>query len=132
MKRTFKNLRITLYGRPHFLIKYLIYYRQERLKYFFHNSQNVILLFATNRSFEIKGIARMESEPDRMTDKSAWSGVSNIRLGGNFKIKWLRKKPLSLVLVEKALGTIFKDTIIKACDGQELDPISCKKLASLF
>ncbi len=41
----------------------------------------------------------METEPDRLTDKSIWSGVSNIRLGGNFKIKWLRKKPLSLVIV---------------------------------
>jgi hypothetical protein len=57
-------------------------------------------MFATNRSFEIKGLARMESEPDKITDKSVWAGVSNIRLGGNFKIKWLRKKPLSLVTVE--------------------------------
>jgi hypothetical protein len=41
----------------------------------------------------------MENEPDRITDKTVWSGVANIRLGGNFKIKWLRKKPLSLVNV---------------------------------
>ncbi len=56
-------------------------------------------MFATNKSFEIKGLARMNSEPDKVTDKSIWSGVANIRLGGNFKIKWLRKKPLSLVSV---------------------------------
>lgn len=99
MKKISKNLKIILYGRQLSLIKYLIIYQKERLRFFFNNSQHVILLFATNRSFEIKGIARMESEPDRLTDKSVWSGVSNIRLGGNFKIKWLRKKPLSLVLV---------------------------------
>jgi hypothetical protein len=75
-------------------------------------------MFATNRSFEIKGLARMESEPDKITDKSVWAGVSNIRLGGNFKIKWLRKKPLSLVTVEKNLGANFKEAIIKSCDGQ--------------
>ena len=43
-----------------------------------------------------------------MTDKTVWSGVTNIRLGGNFKIKWLRKKGLSLVAVEKNLGSNFK------------------------
>jgi hypothetical protein len=75
-------------------------------------------MFATNRSYEIKGLARMESEPDKITDKSVWTGVSNIRLGGNFKIKWLRKKPLSLVTVEKNLGLNFKEAIIKSCDGQ--------------
>jgi hypothetical protein len=41
----------------------------------------------------------MESEPEKNADKSLWVGVTNIRLGGNFKIKWLRKKPLSLVNV---------------------------------
>ncbi len=38
----------------------------------------------------------MQSQPDKIIDKSIWAGVTNIRLGGNFKIKWLRKKPLSL------------------------------------
>ena len=74
----------------------------------------------------------MESEPDKITDKTVWSGVSNIRLGGNFKIKWLRKKPLSLVLVQKRIGSNFKESIIKSCDGQQLDPNTCKKLAYVF
>ncbi len=76
-----------------------IYLKQERLKYSFNTSKHVLLLFATNRSFQIKGLARMESEPEKNADKSLWVGVTNIRLGGNFKIKWLRKKPLSLVNV---------------------------------
>ena len=82
----------------------------------------MVLMFATNRSYEIKGLARMESEPGKVVDKEKWTGVANIRLGGNFRVKWLRKRPLSLTLVEKALGTMFKDMIVKACDGQEMDP----------
>jgi hypothetical protein len=41
----------------------------------------------------------MESEPDKIPDKSIWSGVGNIRLGGNFKLRWIRKKPLSLTTI---------------------------------
>lgn len=105
---------------------------KERLRYFYNNYPNVLLLFATNRSFEIKGLARMDSEPDKVTDKTVWVGVSNIRLGGNFRIKWLRKKPLSLSSVEKNIGSNFKEMIVKSCDGQELDPQHCKKIAFLF
>jgi hypothetical protein len=41
----------------------------------------------------------MQSEPEKFPDKTIWSGVSNIRLGGNFKIKWIRKKPMNLVQI---------------------------------
>ncbi len=74
----------------------------------------------------------MESEPDKMPDKSIWSGVSNIRLGGNFKLRWIRKKPLSLTMIEKKLGAEAKDEILKATDGYEPDPEIAKKVAMLF
>ena len=69
------------------------------MKSAFHSYSHVFLLFGTNRSYEIKGLARMQSEPEKFPDKTIWSGVSNIRLGGNFKIKWIRKKPMNLVQI---------------------------------
>lgn len=74
----------------------------------------------------------MESEPERVPDKSLWNGVNNIRLGGNFKIRWIRKKPLSLTTIEKKLGSEYKDEILRATDGYEPDPIVAKKVALLF
>ena len=50
----------------------------------------------------------MESEPDKNPDKSIWTGVSNIRLGGNFKLRWIRKKPLSYTTIEKKIGNEAK------------------------
>lgn len=69
---------------------------QDRLRSAFGSFKNVFLIFSTNRSYELKGLARMEAEPERVPDKSIWTGVSNIRLGGNFRIRWIRKKPLSM------------------------------------
>jgi hypothetical protein len=80
----------------------------------------------------MKGLARMESEPDKIPDKSIWSGVSNIRLGGNFKLRWIRKKPLSLATIEKKLGVEAKDEMLKATDGYEPDSEIAKKVALLF
>jgi len=74
----------------------------------------------------------MESEPDKVPDKSIWNGVSNIRLGGNFKIRWIRKKPLSLTTIEKKLGAEARDEISKAIDGYEPDKEIAKKVALLF
>ena len=74
----------------------------------------------------------MECEPDKTADKSIWSGVSNIRLGGNFKIRWVRKKPLSLTTIERKLGTEAKDEISKSTDGYEPDIEIAKKIALLF
>ena len=72
---------------------------QDKFKNAFQCYKHVFFLFGTNRSFELKGLARMESEPDKIPDKSIWNGVSNIRLGGNFKIRWIRKKPLSMTTI---------------------------------
>jgi hypothetical protein len=80
----------------------------------------------------MKGLARMESEPDKIPDKSIWSGVSNIRLGGNFKLRWIRKKPLSLATIEKKLGVDAKEEMLKATDGYEPDAEIAKKVALLF
>jgi len=74
----------------------------------------------------------MESEPDKVPDKAIWNGVNNIRLGGNFKIRWIRKKPLSLTTIEKKLGTEARDEINKATDGYEPDKEIAKKVAMLF
>ena len=74
----------------------------------------------------------MESQPDKIPDKSIWSGVSNIRLGGNFKIRWIRKKPLSLTTIEKKLGGQARDEIAKATDGYEPDNEIAKKVSLLF
>ena len=74
----------------------------------------------------------MESEPERVPDKSFWNGVNNIRLGGNFKIRWIRKKPLSFSTVEKKLGSEYKDEIVRATDGYEPDPVVAKRVALLF
>jgi hypothetical protein len=43
--------------------------------------------------------------------------VSNIRLGGNFRIRWIRKKPLSLATIEKKLGALAKEEMTKGMDG---------------
>jgi hypothetical protein len=74
----------------------------------------------------------MESEPDKVPDKSIWNGVSNIRLGGNFKLRWIRKKPLSMTTIEKKLGVEARDEISKATDGYEPDLEVAKKVAMLF
>lgn len=74
----------------------------------------------------------MESEPDKVPDKSIWNGVSNIRLGGNFKIRWIRKKPLSLTTIEKKLGVESRDEMAKATDGYEPDKEISKRVALLF
>ena len=90
---------------------------QDKFKTAFQCFKHVFILFGTNRSYELKGLARMESEPEKIPDKSIWSGVGNIRLGGNFKLRWIRKKPLSLTTIEKKLGVEAKDEILKATDG---------------
>lgn len=105
---------------------------QDKFKTAFQCFKNVFILFGTNRSYEMKGLARMESEPDKIPDKSIWSGVSNIRLGGNFKLRWIRKKPLSLATIEKKLGVEAKDEMLKATDGYEPDSEIAKKVALLF
>lgn len=58
--------------------------------------------------------------------------MGNIRLGGNFKIKWVRKTPLTALQIEKALGPIIKDRIMRLSDGEEIDGEICKKAALLF
>lgn len=63
----------------------------------------------------------MDTQPDKIPDKSFWNGVNNIRLGGNFKIKWLRKKPLGIVTIEKYLGASVKEEVMRTTDGCELD-----------
>jgi hypothetical protein len=63
----------------------------------------------------------MESDPEKIPDKSIWQGVSSIRLGGNFRIRWIRKKPLSLTTIEKKLGVEAKDEMLRSSDGSELD-----------
>lgn len=80
------------------------YPNQDKFRTAFQCFKHVFILFGTNRSYELKGLARMESEPDKIPDKSIWNGVGNIRLGGNFKLRWIRKKPLSLTTIEKKLG----------------------------
>jgi hypothetical protein len=82
---------------------------QDKFKNAFQCYKHVFFFFGTNRSFELKGLARMESEPDKIPDKSIWNGVSNIRLGGNFKIRWIRKKPLSLTTIERKIGSEARD-----------------------
>jgi hypothetical protein len=57
---------------------------QSKLRSAFLYHSHVFLFFSTNRSYEIKGLARMEKEPVKVSEKSFWEGVSNIRLGGNF------------------------------------------------
>ncbi len=74
----------------------------------------------------------METEPERIPDKSFWNGVNNIRLGGNFKLRWIRKKPLSLSTIEKKLGADHKDEIVRATDGYEPDLEMAKRIALLF
>ena len=74
----------------------------------------------------------MEGEPDKIPDKTIWNGVGNIRLGGNFKIRWIRKKPLSLTTIERKLGVDARDEISKATDGYEPDKEIAKKVSMLF
>ena len=90
---------------------------KDKLRSAFLYHSHVFLFFATNRSYELKGLARMETEPSKAPDKSCWVGVGNIRLGGNFKIKWVRKTPLTALQIEKALGPIIKDRIMRLSDG---------------
>lgn len=78
------------------------------MKSAFASFKNVFIMFSTNKSYELKGLARMEGEPDKVPDKSIWAGVGNIRLGGNFRIRWIRKKPLSMSTIEKKLGVEYK------------------------
>lgn len=60
----------------------------------------------------------METEPSKVPDKGLWSGVSNIRLGGNFQIKWIRKKPLTSLQIQKCLGTQIRDRMMRLSDGE--------------
>lgn len=60
----------------------------------------------------------MEKEPGKTPEKAFWSGVSNIRLGGNFEIRWIRKTPLTSLQIEKALGTQMKERIMRLSDGE--------------
>ena len=106
--------------------------KKDKFKNAFQCYKHVFLFLGTNRSFELKGLARMESEPDKVPDKSIWTGVSNIRLGGNFKIRWIRKKPLSLTTIERKLGPDARDEMAKATDGYEPEKEIAKKIAMLF
>lgn len=74
----------------------------------------------------------MESEPSKNPEKTFWTGVSNIRLGGNFELKWLRKKPLTSLQIEKSAGTQVRDQIMRMSDGEQLDIEVAKKIICLF
>jgi hypothetical protein len=105
---------------------------QSKLRSAFLYHSHVLLLFSTNRSYEIKGLARMEKEPMKASEKSFWEGVSNIRLGGNFEIKWMRKQPITALQLEKALGAQAKDRVMRLTDGEEIDSELGQKLILLF
>jgi hypothetical protein len=68
----------------------------------------------------------------KASEKSFWEGVSNIRLGGNFEIKWLRKQPITALQLEKALGAQVKDRVMRLTDGEEIDSELGQKLVLLF
>jgi hypothetical protein len=74
----------------------------------------------------------MEKEPMKAAEKSFWEGVSNIRLGGNFEIKWIRKQPITALQLEKALGSQAKDRVMRLTDGEEIDSELGQKLVLLF
>jgi hypothetical protein len=50
-----------------------------------------LLFFKANNSNNLQGLARMEDKPSDTPNKSVWAGVETIKLGGNFKIKWLSR-----------------------------------------
>lgn len=75
----------------------------------------------------------METQPQNNPDKSIWNGVANIRLGGNFQIRWIRKKPISITQVQKELGDMVKNEIFfKSVDGCEVDLETFKKVSLFF
>ena len=74
----------------------------------------------------------MDREPPKNPEKTFWSGVSNIRLGGNFELKWIRKKPLTFLQIKKALGAQTRDRIMRMSDGEEIDGELGRKIITLF
>lgn len=64
---------------------------QRKLKMAFDDSPHVILFFKAGSSNNLHGVARMEDKPSDIPNKNSWLGVETIKLGGNFKIKWISK-----------------------------------------
>jgi hypothetical protein len=64
---------------------------QRKLKEAFDEGPNVLLFFRANNSNNLLGLARMEEKPSDTPNKSVWAGVDTIKLGGNFRIKWLSR-----------------------------------------
>lgn len=58
--------------------------------------------------------------------------MGNIRLGGNFKIRWIRKKPLSFTIIERKVGMEAREEFSRAVDGYEVEKEMAKKVSLLF
>lgn len=68
---------------------------QRKLKMAYEQAPHVILFFKASNSNNLYGVARMEESPSDIANKSVWIGVETIKLGGNFKIRWLSKSILA-------------------------------------
>lgn len=105
---------------------------QRKLKIAFDEAPHVILFFKASNSNNLYGVAKMEDKPSDIPNKNSWVGVETIKLGGNFKIRWISK---SLVLgnrFEHEINPLTKEYVSRSGDMTEIDKELGKRMVELF
>lgn len=104
---------------------------QKKLIDAYNTTKHVVLLFSVNKSSKFQGFARMESPP--MPYSGNWKDKETLRLGGVFKIKWLKFSELSFSRLSHIKNPYNNnEPIKKSRDTQELHPDIGKEICLLF
>lgn len=105
---------------------------QTKLIEAFVQKSNVILFFSVNKSAKFQGFARMESNIQNYQSQY-WKDKDMIKLGGVFKIRWLKQSELSFAKVGNYKNPLNNnDPIKKSRDTTELPPDMGYEISNMF
>lgn len=105
---------------------------QAKLIEAFVQKSNVILLFSVNKSAKFQGFARMESNIQNYQSQY-WKDKDMIKLGGVFKIRWLKHSELSFAKVGNYKNPLNNnDPIKKSRDTTELPADMGYEISNMF
>lgn len=62
----------------------------------------------------------MEDKPSDIPNKSVWAGVETIKLGGNFRIKWLSRGLVAANRFENEINPLTREYVSRSGDVQEI------------
>lgn len=104
---------------------------EGKLNTAFNSCKNVILLFSVNKSSHFQGYARMDTiSTNKMVN---WQDSDSIKLGGCFKVKWLRTCNVNFNRISHFKNKFNNnEPIKKSRDTQEIPPDVGYEIIKMF